>query len=280
MTIQFTRFSFHAVAAAVAALGFAGSSHAATSWTENFGTCTNGTKISEFGAYSNYDPCGSGTTGNVRVGAVATSGTTLISGQVWSWGTGGLGVVNSNESPGDTGPHAIDSYNGIDALVLNFTSLASLDSLTIGWNGYDNPASVTSGSTTVNYKDSDLSVYAWTGTATGPTSYNKSTAGWTLIGDYGNVGNKTNNTQAISTSIYSSYWLISALGGSSGNSCGTTSRTVDTYDKCVDAFKLLSIAGTTFTPPPPGVPEPGSLALLGLGAAGLLAARRKSAARR
>ncbi len=279
MTFQISRVSLHAVAAAVAALGFAGSSHAATSWTENFGTCTNGTKLSEFGAYSSYDPCGSGTSSNVRVGAVATNGSTVITGQTWSWGTGGLGVVNSNESSSPAGPHAIDSYNGIDALVLNFTSLASLSSLTIGWNGYDNPTSVTTGSTTVNYKDSDLSVYAWTGASTGPSSYDKSTSGWTLVGDYGNVGFKTNNTQAIATSVYSSYWLISALGGSSGNSCGTSSQTNDTYDKCVDAFKLLSIAGTTFTPPPPGVPEPGSLALLGLGAAGLLAARRKSIAR-
>jgi hypothetical protein len=41
---------------------------------------------------------------------------------------------------------------------------------------------------------------------------------------------------------------------------------------------LLSVAG--MVPTTPGVPEPGSLALLGLGAAGLLAARRKAVARR
>lgn len=270
MTIRSTRFPLrHTALAAVCLAGFAGSAQAATTWTENFGTCGNNTKVSEFGNFSAWDPCGSGTSSNVRVGAFATTGSGLVAGQVWSWSTGGLGVINSNET-NITGPHAIDSHNGIDSIVLNFANLASLSSLTLGWNGHDSPTSAGG----VNYVDSDLSVYAWTGSTAAPGSYATSSTGWTLIGTYGNVGLLPGNTQALSTSVYSSYWLISALGGST-NTCSNTT----TADKCVDAFKLLSVAGTTFTPPP-GVPEPGSLALLGLGALGLVAARRKSAARR
>lgn len=276
MTIRLTRFSLrHIALAAVCLAGFAGSAQAATTWTENFGTCANSSKVSEFGNFSAWDPCGSGTSSNVRVGAFATTGTGFISGQVWSWNTGGLGVINSDETD-TTGPHAIDSHNGIDSIVLNFANLASLSSLTLGWNGYDH--STATGD--VTYGDSDLSVYAWTGSFAGPSTYLTSDSGWTLIGNYGNVGKTADNTQALATSVVSSYWLISALGGSSGSSCGSTARNDSTHDKCVDAFKLLSVAGTTFTPPPTGVPEPGSLALLGLGALGLVAARRKSAARR
>lgn len=256
--------SFRPLALATALLlGGAGTASAAT-WTQDFSTCSSGSKVSNAGSYSALDPCGSGTTSDIRVGAVATNGSTVINASVYSWGGGGLGVVNTNEDPNATGPHAVDSYGGIDALVLNFVSSVSLSSFKIGWNGTDNPSN--------GYNDSDISVYAWTGTGSGPSTYDKSNASWKLIGNYFDVGasngvgttaDKQGGSASVSTSTFSSYWLISAMGNN---------------DSKIDAFKLLSVSGMTSSPPT-GVPEPGSIALLGLGALGLLAARRKAQAR-
>lgn len=203
--------------------------------------------------------CGKASDG-VAVDLRGYSTTTPNSGtRVEAWRGGGIGYYTTGAESAD-GSHAVDNKDGIDALILKFSQSVALSSVQIGWNGTDN------GNRTP-YNDSDLSVYRWAGTsaptATNGTGLTFSSSAWALVDHFTNVGNQTDNKVTFSAGN-SSYWLVSAYNGSNGFMIGN------------DAFKLLSVAGTPFTSPPTGVPEPGSLALLGLGALGLLAARRKS----
>ena len=214
------------------------------------------------------------------------STTTFTQASIYDWGASyGLGVVNRYENPGDTGPHATDNKYGTDAILFNFgADKVKLTSLTIGWNGTDN------GSGTA-YNDSDLSVFAWTGVGAPTTgtvsasSANLSTStlamnsgngnllssGWTLIGNYADVGANAGNTQALGGSTYSSYWLVSAYNTNYGNvnantACSGVSCTG--LDGMNDQFKFLSVSADY------KVPEPSGFALLALALLAVIATRR------
>lgn len=211
----------------------------------------------------------------------------LETGKLVLYGTNGYGLTNrenntddDNEPSGNNGEHAFDSEDRIDAALLDFGSKqVQLTQIVNGWTDASD-----SDITVFYYKGDDGAANspasAW-GTDLNPTPDNPSYAqlvakGWAVVGHFAN--GDTYNIATQTSGIKSSYWLVSAFnsgitspcykadGTATSNNCGTST----------DYFKLKSVAGNYTKPPSdaPSVPEPGSLALLGLGSLILVRARR------
>lgn len=211
-------------------------------------------------------------------------------------GTGweGLGVKNKDAGgtsstsadkdfqEGLSPEHSIDNNERTDAVLMDFGGKdIRLDTVNIGWAPYD----------------SDFFVLAYQGAGMpvlSGTSY-ANLSGWTLIGNYSNQGVKVVDLatagsgsviNANRANIYSSFWLIGAGGFEVG-----TGVVFDTVKSCTkwpcstvtsyDYLKLAGVGGTVKNGvvPPATVPEPGSLALLGLAFLGLVGTRKFKSAR-
>lgn len=240
----------HAALTAVALAAAVPLAGAATTWTSS--DCT----ASGSGSGNSYI-CGSGT-GAMTAQAWSTTGSggTYRTATVTRW-DGGFGVNNGGSSEGSSPQHALDNQNNTDLIGLSFAQRVTLSSLKLGWV----------------HNDSDLSVLAYTG-ASAPSSLTGFSAatllgagsGWSLVGNYANVGT---NTKTINTGdASSSWWLVSAYNSNFGSGTGLGGGN--------DYVKLLSVAGTPEEPP--GVPEPGTLALAGVALLGAWRLRRKGKA--
>lgn len=202
---------------------------------------------------------------SVRVSAFSTTGTsgTFAAATLTSW-DGGLGVqANGAVNDSGTPQHAIDNSGYTDMILLNFGSAKiDLDSVKIGWN---------------NNGDADISVFRYIGTSASPTpaglsATNMSSGGWELVGNYADLS--TSGARPVnSTDKSSSWWLISAYSEGFGSSKEAAGGTLGSGN---DYFKVLSVAGNVVPPPPTSkIPEPGSLALMGIAMAGFVATRRR-----
>jgi len=235
-------------AAQLALLGacaaFAPAAFADATWTFNSSNCS----TASANTYGNSYSCSSGGS-SVALTAWSTtsSGSTFANANLALY-DGGFGVRNRTETLSVGQPnHSMDNSGQTDLIALNFGSAtADLSALKIGWS----------------QNDTDVSLLFYSGTGTpdfttqlqGLTTAQLLAKGWSLVSNY---SLSTSSTTAVNPANYSSsWWLVSAFNSGYGKTGDTKS----------DYVKLLSVAALLTTPPPPSgkLPEPSSLALLGL----------------
>lgn len=180
----------------------------------------------------------------------------------------GLGVTNRDNESGSP-DHSMDNHADFDFILFDFSSVAgqtfSMETVDVGWT-YTG--------------DSDLSVLAYLGDNPPPTVAQQTFGGllgdgWSLVSQMNEQGTGLKTVQN-PAAVSSSWWIVSAYNPAFG---GNTSG-LDTGD---DKVKIAGLKGFFEETQnggggTPGIPEPSSLLLLGLGLPLIRKLRSSSAA--
>jgi hypothetical protein len=151
--------------------------------------------------------------------------------------------------------HAIDNDQRNEMALLQFGTKTRLTTATFGWTG----------------ADADVSVMAWMGSGAPPSltgaTWGALPSGWTTVGNYTTLAHNSTSDQTLainSGGIVSSYWLIGAYNALAAGTKDTTGALMDGNS---DYVKIKAVTGK--------IPEPGTLALLGLGLVGFFYTSRR-----